>query len=57
VNEAAVNAEYKLVFFNLEHCGPDGKPSTSGTRNKLSLEVTFDTKEEATYKLEFSKTN
>jgi len=57
VSEATVNAEFKLAFFNLDHCSPDGKPSTSGTQNKLSLEVTFDTKEPATFRLEFSKTN
>jgi len=57
VNEAAVNAEFKLAFFNLENCGPDGKASTSATRNKLSLEVTFDTKESSSFRLDFSKTN
>ena len=56
VNEATVNAEYKLSFFNLDHCGPDGKPSTAQTKNKLSLLVTYDTKEQATFRLEFSKT-
>lgn len=57
IREAALTAEYKLLFFNLDNCGPDGKPASASTRNKLWLEVSFDTKEEATFRLEFSKNN
>lgn len=55
VNEASVNAEFKLLFFNLTNTSPDGKAATSSTRNKLRIEVTHDTKEESNYTLEFSK--
>lgn len=55
VNEASVNAEFKLLFFNLANTSPDGKPATSATKNKLRLEVTHDNKEESSYTLEFSK--
>lgn len=57
INEGAMVGEFKLLFFNLNNCGPDGKPATSSTKNKLIIEVKFDTKEKATYRLEFSKTS
>ncbi|MEJ1237773.1 hypothetical protein WBG78_06585 [Chryseolinea sp. T2] len=55
INEGSLSGELRLLFFNLDNCGPDGKPATSATKNKLRLEVVFDTKEEATFSLEFSK--
>lgn len=55
VNEASVNAEFKLLFFNLNNTSPDGKAATSATRNKLRIEVTHDIKEGSNYTLEFSK--
>jgi hypothetical protein len=56
INEATLTSKLKLLFFNLDNHSPDGKPCTSSTRNKLILEVEFDTKEAATFRLEFSKT-
>jgi len=56
INEATLTSKLKLVFFNLDNHSPDGEPCTSSTRNKLTLEVEFDTKEAATFRLEFSKT-
>lgn len=57
INEGTLTSELKLVFFNLDNCSPDGKPATTATKNKLWLEVEFDNKEAATYRLEFSKSN
>ena len=54
INEGALNSEFKLLFFNLDNCSPDGKPATASTRNKLWLEFN-DEKEQATVRLEFSK--
>ena len=56
INEATLTSTLKLVFFNLENKSPDGKPCTSSTKNKLWLDVEFDTKESSTFRLEFSKT-
>ena len=55
INEGTLTGELKLLFFNLDNCSPDGKPATTATKNKLWLEVVFDTKEKATFHLEFSK--
>jgi hypothetical protein len=55
INEGVLNGEFKLLFFNLDHCAPDGKPATAATKNKLWLEVEFDEKESSTFRLEFSK--
>lgn len=55
INEGTMTGELKLSFFNLDNCSPDGDPATSATKNKLWLDVVFDTKEKATFHLEFSK--
>ena len=55
INEGVLTSELRLVFFNLDNCAPDGDPATAATKNKLWLEVEFDTKEKATFRLEFSK--
>lgn len=56
INEATMVGEFKLIFFNLDNCDPNGKPATSSTKNKLILDVSFDQKEKSTFRLEFSKT-
>ncbi|MGC3948702.1 MAG: hypothetical protein QM762_30080 [Chryseolinea sp.] len=55
INEGTLTGELKLLFFNLDNCAPDGKPATPATKNKLSVQVVFDTKEQSTFNLEFSK--
>lgn len=45
VNEAAIQAEYSVLFFNLDHGSPAGQPATAETTNKLILDVEFDIKE------------
>lgn len=57
INEGTVTARFRLLFFNLGNSSPDGKPATAATKNKLRLEVEYDTREEATFRLEFSKNN
>ncbi|HTF20039.1 MAG TPA: hypothetical protein VK658_18325 [Chryseolinea sp.] len=57
INEGTVTGEFRLLFFNLDNCSPDGKAATSAMKNKLWLEVEYDTKEQATFRLEFSKGN
>jgi hypothetical protein len=54
INEGTLTGEFKLLFFNLDNCAPDGKPATASTKNKLWLEV-HDDNEQATVRLEFSK--
>lgn len=57
VNEGTLVSEFRLLFFNLDNCSPDGSPATAATKNKLWLEVEYDTREHATFRLEFSKVN
>lgn len=45
VNEAAIQAEYSIEFFNLGNTSPTGQPATSETTNKLILDVEYDAKE------------
>ncbi|MEO5980042.1 MAG: hypothetical protein ABIS36_09375 [Chryseolinea sp.] len=45
VNEASVQATYKLLFFNLEGDSPNGEKATQRTANQLWLDVKYDTKE------------
>ena len=54
INEGTLTGEFKLLFFNLDNCSPDGKAATNATKNKLRLEFQ-DEKEQATVRLEFSK--
>lgn len=55
INEGTLTGELKLLFFNLDNPSPDGKPATSATKNKLWLDVVYDTKEQSKFRLEFSK--
>jgi hypothetical protein len=56
INEGTLGSKFKVLFFNLDNCAPDGKPATDATKNKLWLDVEYDTKENAsTIRLEFSK--
>ncbi len=56
VNEAAVQAVYSVLFFNLDNVSPTGLPATADTANKLWLDVVFDTKESSSsFRLEFKK--
>lgn len=45
VNEAQVQATYKLLFFNLDSYSPAGEAPTESTANQLWLDVKYDTKE------------
>ena len=45
INEGAIQATYRLLFFNLDHNSPNGEHVTSGRANQLWLEVAYDTKE------------
>jgi len=50
INEGTLTGEFKLLFFNLDNCSPDGKAATNATKNKLRLEFQ-DEKEQATVSL------
>ena len=55
VNEAMVNAKFDLLFFNLDHNAPNGKPAPASRKNTLWLNVIYDHLEDVQFTLKFAK--